>query len=206
MKRRAKRDIGILLGAMVIIGVIGLANGQLNRLSLATEKDKERNMAIAQRVEMGMEILDWNVIRKTKGSLRKGGRFHPDLQKYNGREVNLMGFMVPGETFRDVTEFMLLPLPIECYFCGIPPERDVMYIELMEGESEDIYDQPVLIIGDLTLNQGPDQQFFYTIDTAVLESGMKGEALKRRRLKLEHLVPEHTAPPLVRPVTNLDSD
>jgi hypothetical protein len=114
--------------------------------------------------------------------------------------------MVPYETFRDVTEFMLLRLPIECYFCGIPPERDVMYIELMDGESEDIYDQPVLIQGDLTLNRGANQQFFYTIDTAVLESGIEGEALKRRTLRPEHLIPKHTAPELRAPVTTLNSD
>ncbi len=205
MRRRAKRDIGLLLGSLVIVGVIGFSNGQLNRKSLITEKDNERNRAIALRAESGMEILSWDVIRKTKGSLRKGGRFHPDLEKYDGKEVNLVGYMVQHETFKDVKEFMLLPLPLECYFCEIPPERDVMFVELVDGDTENIYDQPVLVQGDLILNRGPDQQFFYTVDWAVLKSGVKGERLKRRPLNPDHLILKHEPQELRAPV-KLDSE
>ena len=59
----------------------------------------------------------------------------------------MIGFMVPMETFIDVEEFMMLPIPIECYFCAMPPSKDVLYVKLQEGETQQIFSEPVLVLG-----------------------------------------------------------
>jgi hypothetical protein len=191
MKRRAKRDLGILVGVLLILGGIVAFNGQVGRARLASEMDKWRRDVEKQRREEGVELLSWDMLRKTKGTLRKGGTFADELYPHHEKHANIMGFMVPQEQFRDVTEFMFLPLPIECYFCQIPPEKDVMLVRLREGEVAQIYEEPVLVTGVFNLNEGPDVKYFYTMTDASLISGEIGGELNRRKIDPEHMAPEH---------------
>ena len=195
MKRRTRRDLGILLGVLVIIGVAAFSNTQFRRQGLAKEYDDLRRELEADREAKGIEILSWSLIKKTKGSLRKGGTYDPKLKIYDGQKVNLMGFMVPQEQFRDVDEFLMLPVPIECYFCAMPPARDVMLVQLAEGETTHIFSDPVLINGRLEIHSGDGVKFFYSIRDAKLGPGETGGILEKRRLKMEHMLPEHDRDP-----------
>ena len=102
-----------------------------------------------------------------------------------------MGFMVPQEQFRNVDNFMMLPLPIECYFCAMPPDRYIMNVQLKEGEKEDIWREPVLIIGTLNIHRGPDVRFFYSLTDAVLVPADEDASLTRREMELQHMLPQH---------------
>lgn len=195
MKRRTKRDIGILVGVLAVIGVIAFANSQLQRGSLARQMEELRSNLEEQRAEEGLDILSWRLMRDTKGSLRRGGEFNEELLKLDGHLVNVMGFMVPQEQFRNVDNFMMLPLPIECYFCAMPPDRDVMFVQLKEGEREDIWKEPVLVIGTLNIHQGPDVRYFYSLTDAVLVPADKDARLTRREMELQHMVPQHEPDP-----------
>lgn len=195
MKRRTRRDIGILLGVVVILGSIVFFNMTLNRTSLANEMDRWRRSVESQRRADGMDLLSWSLMRKTKGSLRKGGTFDAELKVYHQEPVNLMGFMVPEEQFRQVTEFLLLPLPIECYFCQIPPARDVMLVQLAEGETADIYEEPILVHGTLSIHEEAGAKFFYRLKDATLGPGEMDGSLSRRKLKLQHMLPKHEQDP-----------
>ena len=210
MKRRTKRDLGILLGVIVILAGIVLFNSTVNRSALAAQMEKWRTAVEQERMAEGLRLLDWDLMRATKGRLRSGGEFREDLIAMDGRTVNIIGFMVPLEEFRAVHEFLLLPLPIECYFCEIPPARDVMLVSLKEGETAEIYDEPVLINGVLNIHQGPDQKFFYSITNAGLGPGEEDGSLNPKRLELEHMLggPEHGAPQeeLIGPISPGNTD
>lgn len=192
MKRRAKRDLGILLGVVIILGVVVFFNGQVGRMRLAEEMDKWRREVEKERREEGLHILSWDLMKKTKGTLRKGGTFVEDLNPYHQKPVNLIGFMVPQEQFRDVTEFLFLPLPIECYFCAIPPENEVMLVRLREGEIAQIYDEPMLVNGIFNLHEGPGVKYFYSITDAGFGPGEAGGDLNIRKIDPEHMAPKHT--------------
>jgi hypothetical protein len=191
MRRRAKRDLSILVGIVAIIAGVVAFNGQMTRGAMVTKFDKMRRDAEVKRLNEGLELLSWDLLRKTKGSLKKGGNFSEELFDYDGKRVNLMGYMVPQEQFRDVTEFLFLPLPIECYFCQIPPERDVLFVKLAEGATAQIYEEPVLINGVLDVHEGPGVKFFYSIADARLGPGDAEGELHRRQLKPEHMIPQH---------------
>ena len=195
MRRRTKRDFGILMAIILVIGSVVLFNGQLSRSALANEMDTWRRNVEAKRESEGTELMTWELLRKTKGTLRKGGKFHEDLAPFNGQKINIVGFMVPDEQFRNVTEFMLLPLPIECYFCQIPPAHDVMLVNLAEGQTADIFEEPVIINGTFTLHEGEGVKFFYSIENATLGAGEMDGELNRRKLKMEHLAPQHEVNP-----------
>lgn len=191
MKRRTKRDILIFLGVIAFIGGIAFANSQLRRQGLAEQFEDLRQRLEQARVEQGIELLRWNVVRKTKGSLQGGGKFTDELMAYNGQVVHMIGFMVPQEQFRDVTNFLMLPIPIECYFCAMPPSRDVLFVQLREGETAQIYKEPVLISGTFTVHQGEGVKFFYSLRNATFKAAEEGGELTKRRIQLQHMIPNH---------------
>ena len=192
MKRRTKRDFGLFLGVLVVIGFLIFVNTQLSRSSLAQRMDALRQTVEAEHAAEGVELLSWRLIKSTKGSLRGGGRYHEELLPLDGQEVNLIGFQVPNEQFRNVTEFLMLPIPIECYFCQMPPSRDVVLIQLKEGESTAIFAEPVLISGRLKIHEGPGVKFFYSIVDGKMGPG--GD-LTVIRQKLQHMLPQHEQDP-----------
>ena len=195
MKRRTRRDITILMSVIALVGGLAFANTQFRRGNLAEQYERLREGLEAGRLGEGYNIIPWKTVRTTTGSLRKGGSYSDDLRAYDGEPVHIIGFMVPQETFIDVSDFMLLPIPIECYFCSMPPSRDVLYVQLQEGETAQIYTEPVLILGTFTLNEGPEQSYFYSLDDATIESAEDGGELTRRRMKLQHMLPVHERDP-----------
>ena len=207
MKKRTKRDIGLFLGVIALIGGVALANTQFRRGNLAEQYERLRAGLESGHLQEGMNLLPWNLVRKTKGSLHRGGTFAAELFDYNDQPAHMIGFMVPLETFIDVTDFMMLPIPIECYFCAMPPSRDVLYVQLQEGETAQIYDEPVLILGTFKIHEGPEQKYFYSLTDATIKAAEDGGELTRRRLKLQHMLPVHERDPelLLKPY-NPDED
>ena len=150
-----------------------------------------------------MNLLPWNLVRKTKGSLHRGGTFAEQLFDYDEQPTHMIGFMVPLETFINVTEFMMLPIPIECYFCAMPPSRDVLYVKLQEGETAQIFSEPVLVLGTFKVHKGPEQKYFYSLEDATIEAAEDDGELTRRRMKIQHMLPVHDRDPdlLLEPYT-----
>ena len=180
MRQRVKRDLTAIVGVVVVLGLVIFFNDNVQRTALAKQKDKERRMAENARQEAGMEILKWHNMRDTSGSLRTGAEFSDELMKWNNKQVNVVGFMVPENEFREMSEFMLLPLPIECYFCSRPPVKDVMAIQMEEGTTTETFENAVLVNGVLRLHEGPNQKSFYSIEHAALVAANEGERLQRR--------------------------
>ena len=72
MRRRTKRDIGILIGVLAVIGAIAFVNSQLQRGSLARQMEQLRASLEQERAEQGLEVLPWSLMRQMKGSMRRG--------------------------------------------------------------------------------------------------------------------------------------
>jgi len=191
MRQRVKRDLGAIAGVIVILAIIVLFNANVQRGALAERKNQERMHWEDERQREGMDILKWHHMRATEGSLRSGPTYSEELLARRDQQVNVIGFMVPENEFREMKEFMLLPLPIECYFCGRPPVKDVMVVRMEEGTTTMLFEQAVLINGVLRLHEGPNQKAFYTIEHAALEAAEKGARLQRRYIPPEHMLPQH---------------
>lgn len=195
MRRRVKRDLGILAGIVIVLGGVAFVNYNVRRGDLAEIMDRKRRQVENMRESKGLELLKWSLLRETKGTYRSGPKFDDHLMAKNGQKVDIVGFMVPLEQFRQVSEFLLLPLPLECYFCRRPPMRDVMLVRLDPNHRKvDIYEEPVIVNGDLTLNEGPKQKFFYTLANAKMGPGNPEDDLTRRKIPEEHMVPQHDNP------------
>ncbi len=184
MRKRYQRDLGTLLGVVVILAAVVLVNGYLRRDSLREMAIKMRTALEAKHREEGVKLMDWDDMRKTKG--RREPIFPDVLKERDGRLVNLVGFMTPIDQFTQVSEFMLLPMPITCYFCERPPMRDIVEVQL--SSKVDMVNEPVLIGGRFHLNQGERPLFFYTLDEAKFNEAVEEEEVTRQDITEEHKV------------------
>lgn len=202
MRKRAVRDIGTMFGVVVILGGVVFFNGYMRRGTLATYYEDLRVKTEKQQSGQGVTLLEWNLLRKTKGSKRTGPKFDAGLAEIRDTTVNLIGFMVPLYSFRQVNEFLLLPLPVQCYFCEAPPMRDVMLVQMAEGETTDIVNEPVIVSGTLTLNEGPGTKFFYVLKNSSREAAEKGGKLTRKNIRpetIQHMQGQQEGEPQLAP-------
>ncbi len=185
MKRRAKRDLLTLAGVVVILaGVVG-ANTYM-RLEGLKEQYRAVRIALEEKYRgQGYYVINWDDMRETKGSRRSGAKFGEVLTEKDGRAVNLCGFMMPIDTFRNVTNFMLLPVPYTCYFCESPPMRDIVEVNL--GKEGDLVEEPIIVGGRLALHPEPGPVFFYTINEGRWNQAVKEEDLHQQQISEDHV-------------------
>lgn len=192
MKIRAKRDLTIFVGVVFIISVVALMNNFFERSSLAERSEKWRQMVEKERKNKGIDIISWKLLQKTKGNMRTGPTFDEALLPYDKQKIHIVGFMVPLNEFRNMKEFLLLPLPIECYFCQAPPMRDVVIVQMADNEKANLYKEPVLINGTLNLQKGKGVKFFYIISDAHIGPAKEGGSLTIKSVQPQHMI--HTQP------------
>ncbi len=174
MRRRSIEMVTMVVGMVLVVAGGLFANYFFTKTGLAKHMDKWRRAIEEERRDAGFELMDWGLLRKTKGTMRSGATYAEELKPSDGQIINIIGFMVPLNQFRNVTEFLLLPLPIECYFCQRPPARDVLFVKMAEGERTNLFKEPVLMTGRFVLNPGKKVKYFYRIEDAYLGAGKKG--------------------------------
>lgn len=186
MRTRVVRDLVTISGIAVILAGLVFTNSQIGRMGLIDKFEKMRKTAEQMREAQGVSLLKWDLMRSTKGTIRSGPNFVEDLVKQDRTLVNLVGFIYPIEEFRDMKEFMLLPLPIQCYFCQAPPPRDIFLVKMEPGKATNAYEEPVLVTGELVLYSEPASKFFYAINNADVQVGRSGTNLTNKKLAPEH--------------------
>ncbi len=187
MRRRVVRELVTVAGVVVILLALVVFNSQVSRGGKKERMEQYRRTVETQRETEGQSLLKWDQMRQTKRANSSSAPiFADDLSALDGKEVTLLGFMAPIDQFQDVSYFMLLPVPIECFFCSAPPMREIMYVELVQGKRADIVNEPVAITGTLTLSREAGSQFFYSIKDAQWAAGEKNTKLTPKNTGSEH--------------------
>ena len=184
MRRRAKRDLITLLGLVAIIVGIVTANGYMRRAGLREHFENMRAAVEAKHREDGVTLIDWREFRRVAGRRQTGATFPESLKELDGRLVNIVGFMNAIDQFRNVNEFMLLPVPMTCYFCDAPPMRDIIEVKLQQPAN--MINEPVLIGGRLRLHEGPRPLFFYTIENARWNEAVYDDEATEKVIEQQH--------------------
>lgn len=184
MRRRAKRDLITLLGIVVIVAGVVMANGYMRRAGLREHYERMRAVVEAKHRDEGVALIDWSELHRVSGRRATGATFPESLKEKDGRLVNIVGFMSAIDQFRNVTEFMLLPVPLVCYFCDAPPMRDIIQVQLRNPTN--MINEPVLIGGRLRLHEGPRPLFFYTIEDALWNEAVHDEYATEHIVEQDH--------------------
>ena len=184
MRKRAKRDLLTLIGVVVVLLAIVTVNIYMRKEGLTAQYEAMRAAIEQKHREKGDELIDWKELHQVKGTRRSGATFPDSLKEKDGHLVNLCGFMSPVDQFKNVTEFMLLPVPMTCYFCDAPPMRDIVHVKL--NKPADMVNEPVLIGGRLELHPKEKELFFYTIKDAKWNEAVKDEELSKKNIDAAH--------------------
>lgn len=184
MRRRAKRDLMTLVGLVVIVASVVGVNGYLRRAGLREHYERMRAVVEAKHRGEGVALIEWNDLHQVQGRRVTGAIFPDSLKEKDGRLVNIVGFMSPIDQFRNVSEFMLLPVPLVCYFCDAPPMRDIIEVKLREPAN--MINEPVLIGGRLQLHEGPRPLFFYTIEDALWNEAVYDDEATEQITEQQH--------------------
>ncbi len=184
MRKRSKRDLLTLLGLVIIVaGIIGV-NGYMRRAGMREYFDKMRAELEAKHREEGVSLIYWDLMQQVVGRRKTGATFPEELKKLDGRLVNIVGFMAAIDQFREVQEFMLMPIPLTCYFCDAPPMRDIIEVKLEKPAN--MINEPVLIGGRLRLHEGEKPLFFYTIEEAKWNEAVSEEETTEKLIDQQH--------------------
>jgi hypothetical protein len=189
--KRLRREFVTILGIALILMAIVFFNTQISRADSYKRYEAMRRSIEAKRIESGMEVLDWDLMRATKGTHRSGARFTEELAAYDGRLVDILGFMVPIREFRNATEFMVLPVPLECYFCESPPLREVLYVSMAPGTTAQVINEPVWLNGTLHLDTEPGSDFFYRLENSMWGTGERNGRMTPRAIRPEEQIGAH---------------
>lgn len=186
MRKRVAKELGTILGVVLVLAVLAFANSQLTRSDLASQYERIRNAAEALQEKSGEQLMKWDLLHGTRGTIKSGPTFPDKLTSLDKQTVSLVGFMMPIDQFREASYFMLLPLPIQCFFCAQPPMRDVMLVEMAKGETARVVEEPVIVNGTLNLHPEPGSQYFYSIKDAKWAGATKEGALTTKNMTPEH--------------------
>ncbi len=186
IRRKTLRDIGTIVLIAAILGGIVLVNYLTRQQNLKERMIGWRKQIEEQRESKGLQLLPWELLEQTSGNVRRGPTFPEDLLALDRAPIDLIGFMVPVDKFHEMEQFLILPMPIQCYFCQAPPMRDIVLVQMKEGEKADLYNEPILINGTLNLNRGPGTKFFYVVKDASF-----GPGEERGKLTVKHMSELH---------------
>jgi hypothetical protein len=184
MRRRNRRDLFTLIGVVVVLTAIIGVNGYMRREGLRGQYEAMRAAFEKKHLEKGVQLIDWKELHQVKGTRRSGATFPDSLKEKDDHLVNLCGFMSPIDQFKNVTEFMLMPVPMTCYFCDAPPMRDIVHVKL--NKPADMVNEPVLIGGRLELHPKEKELFFYTIKDAKWNEAVTDEELSKKNVDSAH--------------------
>lgn len=93
--------------------------------------------------------VDWKLL----GELDYvSGKASPGLEKLDGVEVKIPGFMVPLEDeSKSISEFLLVPTPQACIHVPPPPPNQMVLVEMIGSEKAEPAFGPIWIYGKLSL-------------------------------------------------------
>ncbi|MGN7986761.1 hypothetical protein ACTJKC_05430 [Pedobacter sp. 22226] len=118
------------------------------------------NVALAQKQKHNpndqLRSLNWDVIGSVKFELTGKNELLPlfseTVKRFDNREFDLTGYLIPIKSGQKQQKFLLATLPInQCYFCG---QNGVPVMIMIEMESATAYsEKPIHVKGMLKLEQ-----------------------------------------------------
>lgn len=92
--------------------------------------------------------------------------FSNDVQKLEGREITIRGYIIPVEGYKSHKDFILSAYPYSmCFFCGGAGPETVM--EVVAKSTVAFTAEPITIKGELHLNSTDINKLMYSLTNAV---------------------------------------
>ncbi|MDB4680212.1 MAG: DUF3299 domain-containing protein [Planctomycetaceae bacterium] len=163
--------IGAILGVICLLGILRNRSeiggfrmtsvGLLLCLCTATYGSSKLIYDYQTEVPAGFERISFSNDIAEKGFSYEKGKgswaIHADVEKLDGQQIFLKGFMYPTRLKEGITEFILAKDNGECCFGGEPKVTDMILIKLDKPLKVDFTDKRVSIAGEFQTNRNQSE-------------------------------------------------
>src|SRR5215218_6400975 len=110
--------------------------------------------------------LPWPVLTATAIGAKGEPTFVKHLDKLDGKQVTLLGFMQPTKDAAALSTFLLLEYPVGCWFCETPDPTGLLNVELAAGKTTEFRRGLIKVTGTLSLNRDNPEALLFTLKDA----------------------------------------
>ncbi len=114
----------------------------------------------------GVNLVPWEIFGDTRFEKPFKVTFPQFLRELEGRQVALHGFMYPLRDDPESPAFLFIEAPVGCWYCEVPENTGIVYVQFAQGESTRIQRGLVRVVGRLTLNSTDPEEFLYSVKDA----------------------------------------
>jgi hypothetical protein len=124
--------------------------------------------------ELGDGVITFEDLKKTILKSQPPPKYQESLNKLDGENVTVRGFMTPFDSLTNFKHFMIFPNATGCQFCAVPSPKEVVFVRLKdEYKDQEFIPDPIEVTGTLSLwKEGKDQEdeahksFLYVMNDA----------------------------------------
>lgn len=99
----------------------------------------------------GENVLTFPQLAATKMGRKPPPLFLKKVRNLDNKTIRMTGFMVPYDSLTDLRTFMLLSVPVGCFFCVPPPPQEVVLVRVDAKDPLPFIYEPIEIEGTLNL-------------------------------------------------------
>lgn len=168
------KEIAIGLSAILIFLASRVLNTKPSRQSIYPNTVSKQEMSGFSQTPVKSAMWDTLGLvefRFVKDSLTIEAIFPESIQKLEGKEIALSGYMYPLSQERQQLHFMLSALPISaCFFCGIGGPQTV--VEVYAKHPVTMQDGAIHIQGTLRLQHEQDSMLYQLMNASLVDQGL----------------------------------
>jgi hypothetical protein len=113
-----------------------------------------------------VNAVPWELFAETTIAKPFRPIFADYLQRLDGKQVALTGFLYPLGDDPQPVAFMFIENPVGCWYCEMPDTSGVIYVTLPAGKAMPLRRGLVRVIGRLVLNKTDAEDFLYALHDA----------------------------------------
>lgn len=114
----------------------------------------------------GINPIPWELFGETVLEKPFKVSFPKYLRELDGKQIALNGFMYPLRDDPELTAFMFIEAPVGCWYCEMPENSGILFVELPPGQTTRIQRGLIRIVGRLQLNATDPEDFLYAVKDA----------------------------------------
>lgn len=118
-------------------------------------------------------VTSWDLLGKTSvlfgeenGAYKVTTVVPPEVEAIDGRQVKLMGFMIPVEAEAPARQFLLVEYPADCPFCAIGSAEPSRMVEVDAADGIGWREDQVVLDGRLEVVRGDENGLVYRLREA----------------------------------------
>ena len=138
--------------------------GFKSRRPLRLERYDTRDLPLVSKTEVN--AVPWGVFLQTTVDRRYRPTFTKYLEELEGCKVSLTGFMHPVTDDLEAAVFLIVEMPVGCWYCEMPEVTGIVLVEMAGDKSVPLTRNVLQVTGRLRLNRTDPEDFFFIIEQA----------------------------------------